>query len=120
MSRTNTSVVLYRLSFQCLSMSLCFWMCCKSQLLSYASLHRSVIMSTSSLQQVVNDGLTCSICEARYNMIDRQPKILKCAHTFCMQCIEKLIGNVDPRQLCLKDVIDHDTDIDSIPNNFTV
>jgi hypothetical protein len=38
-----------------------------------------------------DNHLKCSICKQLLN----QPKFLSCTHSFCLQCIEKLIENKD-------------------------
>ncbi|XP_033106663.1 tripartite motif-containing protein 2-like [Anneissia japonica] len=47
-------------------------------------------MSLSKVLQFVDDkDLECAICLSRFD----QPKILKCMHTFCQQCIQKWMEN---------------------------
>ena len=39
----------------------------------------------------LQDSLSCDVCYERYNSANRQPKILRCQHTFCNSCISVLM-----------------------------
>ena len=44
----------------------------------------------------VNDYLTCSICMEEY----KEPKVLACLHTYCKECLVKLVKNKGPVICC--------------------
>jgi len=39
-----------------------------------------------------NDHFNCSICDERYDEHDQRPMIIRCGHTFCNECISKLVN----------------------------
>ena len=61
---------------------------------------------------------TCPICLETYNETNRLPKILPCAHTFCLECVLAF----DP-SLCPNDRQPFNggrANITALPNNFTI
>jgi hypothetical protein len=42
---------------------------------------------------MMDELLTCSICEERYDENDHLPKFLACFHTFCVECMGKIYDN---------------------------
>ena len=36
----------------------------------------------------VEDLMTCGVCLCEYDEVDRKPKFLPCAHTFCLLCLK--------------------------------
>lgn len=79
-------------------------------------------MATSYFQQESDDLSSCTICFEVYDRTVRKPKILPCAHTFCLPCliavVEKLVVKMDlPCPVCqtvLKLSPEHPI---SLPNN---
>ena len=64
----------------------------------------------------MNFILTCESCEEKFNEEDRQPVILPdCGHTFCEQCVAKLISQdpsvatmICPNEACRRQISNTD------------
>ena len=41
----------------------------------------------SAAPEKVNEQLTCAVCMEQF----KEPKVLPCLHTYCKQCLEKLV-----------------------------
>lgn len=44
-----------------------------------------------SFRMNIQDALACTICFENYNTGTRQPHLLKCFHTFCQECLQRLV-----------------------------
>ena len=47
--------------------------------------------SLKDKERQLNKELECPVCLDTF----KQPKLLGCTHTFCMECLEKLVKEVD-------------------------
>lgn len=46
------------------------------------------------------EELNCPICQEKYNGNQRNPRILKCGHTFCTECLRAIIEESEELPLC--------------------
>ncbi|XP_038054606.1 E3 ubiquitin-protein ligase TRIM71-like [Patiria miniata] len=73
----------------------------------------------SVLEKISVDHLECSICTNRF----RQPKLLDCLHSFCLQCLQELRQSQDPRgtkltcPLCRCETTLKGSGVADLPNN---
>ncbi|XP_038053706.1 E3 ubiquitin-protein ligase TRIM56-like [Patiria miniata] len=80
----------------------------------------SNVTAQSVLEKISVDHLECSICTNRF----RQPKLLDCLHTFCLQCLQELRQSQDPSgtkltcPLCRRDTMLKGSEVADLPNNF--
>ncbi|XP_038058800.1 tripartite motif-containing protein 10-like [Patiria miniata] len=76
----------------------------------------------SVLGKISQDHLECSICSCRY----KQPKVLDCLHSFCLNCLQELIEWQGPDStkltcpLCRRDTKLKGNDVTALPTNFTL
>ncbi|XP_038054623.1 E3 ubiquitin-protein ligase TRIM71-like [Patiria miniata] len=74
----------------------------------------------SVLEKISVDHLECSICTNRF----RQPKLLDCLHSFCLQCLQELRQSQDPSgtklicPLCRRETMLKGSGVADLPNNF--
>ncbi|XP_038054674.1 E3 ubiquitin-protein ligase TRIM56-like [Patiria miniata] len=74
----------------------------------------------SVLEKICVDHLECYICTNRF----RQPKLLDCLHSFCLQCLQELIQSQDPSgtklicPLCRRETMLKGSGVADLPNNF--
>ncbi|XP_038053717.1 protein PML-like [Patiria miniata] len=74
----------------------------------------------SVLEKISVDHLECSICTNRF----RQPKLLDCLHSFCLQCLQELRQSQDPSgtkltcPLCRRETVLKGSGVADLPNNF--
>ncbi|XP_038054645.1 E3 ubiquitin-protein ligase TRIM71-like [Patiria miniata] len=74
----------------------------------------------SVLEKISVDHLECSICTNRF----RQPKLLDCLHSFCLQCLQELRQSQDPSgtkltcPLCRCETTLKGSGVADLPNNF--
>ncbi|XP_038053690.1 protein PML-like [Patiria miniata] len=74
----------------------------------------------SVLEKISVDHLQCSICTNRF----RQPKLLDCLHSFCLQCLQELRQRQDPSgtkltcPLCRCETMLKGSGVADLPNNF--
>ncbi|XP_038054680.1 E3 ubiquitin-protein ligase TRIM71-like [Patiria miniata] len=72
------------------------------------------------LEKISVDHLECSICTNRF----RQPKLLDCLHSFCLQCLQELRQSQDPSgtkltcPLCRHETMLKGSGVADLPNNF--
>ncbi|XP_038053728.1 E3 ubiquitin-protein ligase TRIM56-like [Patiria miniata] len=72
------------------------------------------------LEKISVDHLECSICTNRF----RQPKLLDCLHSFCLQCLQELRQSQDPSgtkltcPLCRHETMLIGSGVADLPNNF--
>ncbi|XP_038053716.1 E3 ubiquitin-protein ligase TRIM71-like [Patiria miniata] len=75
----------------------------------------------SVLEKISVDHLECSICTNRF----RQPKLLDCLHSFCLQCLQELRQSQDPSgtkltcPLCRRETMLKGSGVADLPNNFS-
>ena len=62
-------------------------------------------------------SLLCDICLEKYGDNERSPKILSCGHTFCSECIKKLLNINKNKIICPIDREIYKTSFDKIPLN---
>ncbi|XP_071804815.1 uncharacterized protein [Asterias amurensis] len=79
----------------------------------------SNITVQSVLAEISRDHLECPICSGRFT----QPKLLKCFHSFCLECLQKLRQNSpSPRKLscpvCRKQTLLQQNGIDGLTTDF--
>ncbi|XP_038053680.1 E3 ubiquitin-protein ligase TRIM71-like [Patiria miniata] len=80
----------------------------------------SSVTAQSDLEKVSVDHLECSICTNRF----RQPKLLDCLHSFCLQCLHDLRQSQDPSgtkltcPLCTHETMLKGSGVADLPNNF--
>ncbi|XP_038053695.1 E3 ubiquitin-protein ligase TRIM71-like [Patiria miniata] len=80
----------------------------------------SNVTAQSVLEKISVDHLECSICTNRF----RQPKLLDCLHSFCLQCLHDLIQSQDPSgtkltcPLCRRETMLKGSGVADLPNNF--
>ncbi|XP_038054682.1 E3 ubiquitin-protein ligase TRIM56-like [Patiria miniata] len=73
----------------------------------------------SVLEKISVDHLECSICTNRF----RQPKLLDCLHSFCLQCLHELRQSQDPSgtkltcPLCRHETMLKGSGVADLPNN---
>ena len=60
----------------------------------YAIATKCIKMATESLAAGVDKELTCAICLCRYS----NPKVLPCLHSYCRECLERLVKKARPDQ----------------------
>ncbi|XP_038054666.1 E3 ubiquitin-protein ligase TRIM71-like [Patiria miniata] len=74
----------------------------------------------SVLEKISVHHLECSICTNRF----RQPKLLDCLHSFCLQCLQELRKSQDPSgtkltcPLCRRKTMLKGPGVADLPNNF--
>ncbi|XP_070556577.1 tripartite motif-containing protein 2-like [Ptychodera flava] len=70
------------------------------------------------LDEIGEDFLTCPICLEQY----KNPKILPCYHTFCQQCLEKLVEKTGSLNCpsCQKSVQLPEDRVAGLHNNFNI
>ncbi|XP_038054658.1 E3 ubiquitin-protein ligase TRIM71-like [Patiria miniata] len=80
----------------------------------------SSVTAQSVLEKISVDHLECSICTNRF----RQPKLLDCLHSFCLQCLQELRQSQDPSgtkltcPLCRCETMLKGSGVADLPNNF--
>ncbi|XP_038053729.1 tripartite motif-containing protein 42-like [Patiria miniata] len=80
----------------------------------------SSVTAQSVLEKISVDHLECSICTNRF----RQPKLLDCLHSFCLQCLQELRQSQDPSAtkltcpLCRCETMLKGSGVADLPNNF--
>ncbi|XP_038053708.1 E3 ubiquitin-protein ligase TRIM71-like, partial [Patiria miniata] len=80
----------------------------------------SNVTAQSVLEKISVDHLECSICTNRF----RQPKLLDCLHSFCLQCLQELRQSQDPSgtkltcPLCRCETMLKGSGVADLPNNF--
>ncbi|XP_038053713.1 E3 ubiquitin-protein ligase TRIM71-like [Patiria miniata] len=80
----------------------------------------SSVTAQSVLEKISVDHLECSICTNRF----RQPKLLDCLHSFCLQCLQELRHSQDPSgtkltcPLCRRETMLEGSGVADLPNNF--
>ncbi|XP_038054661.1 E3 ubiquitin-protein ligase TRIM71-like [Patiria miniata] len=80
----------------------------------------SSVTAQSVLEKISVDHLECSICTNRF----RQPKLLDCLHSFCLQCLQELRQSQDPSgtkltcPLCRHETMLKGSGVADLPNNF--
>ena len=42
-------------------------------------------------EEMMENAVSCNICYEIYNDDDLQPRVLNCLHTYCEQCLRKLL-----------------------------
>ncbi|XP_038053681.1 E3 ubiquitin-protein ligase TRIM71-like, partial [Patiria miniata] len=78
------------------------------------------VTAQSVLEKISVDHLECSICTNRF----RQPKLLDCLHSFCLQCLHDLRQSQDPSgtkltcPLCRRETMLKGSGVADLPNNF--
>ena len=60
----------------------------------------------------------CEICMQSFDSLERIPMNLKCGHSFCKECISKLINDNLPCALCKKKI--EYKSISEVPVSFTI
>ncbi|XP_071804393.1 uncharacterized protein [Asterias amurensis] len=79
----------------------------------------SNITVQSVLAEISQDHLECPICSARF----KQPKLLECSHSFCLECLQQLRQN-SPRTtrlscpVCRKETLLKENGIDGLKTDF--
>ena len=76
-----------------------------------------------SLQNEMEDELTCIVCMEQYNNSERRPKLLLCGHTFCRACTmqyadQHLHRTLFQCPLCKKNITIGPDGVDGLPNNL--
>ncbi|XP_038053719.1 E3 ubiquitin-protein ligase TRIM56-like [Patiria miniata] len=80
----------------------------------------SNVTAQSVLKMISVDHLECSICTNRF----RQPKLLDCLHSFCLECLQELRQSQDPSgtkltcPLCRRETMLKGSGVADLPNNF--
>ncbi|XP_038054654.1 E3 ubiquitin-protein ligase TRIM56-like [Patiria miniata] len=80
----------------------------------------SSVTAQSVLEKISVDHLECSICTNRF----RQPKLLDCLHSFCLQCLQDLRQSQDLSgtkltcPLCRRETMLKGSGVADLPNNF--
>ena len=71
--------------------------------------------SSEQQKQLIDDLISCAICFDHYE----DPRILPCAHTFCLKCIRKVVADNHGRFQCpMRDGTEiEENRIDSLPIN---
>lgn len=77
-----------------------------------------LISMASDFSALVENVITCAVCLRHYD----EPRMLPCAHTFCLQCIHDMVSHDDDLLECPK--LDgtkvHGGEIDRLPSNQVV
>ena len=72
----------------------------------------------------LDEDTTCTICMETFDLVDRQPKLLPCNHTFCCHCILKLVDNAFSDTfkcpLCNSSMCRQQNRTSNLPNNLAV
>ncbi|XP_071804769.1 uncharacterized protein [Asterias amurensis] len=81
----------------------------------------SNITTQSVLEQISQDHLECPICSGRF----KQPKLLECSHSFCLECLQQLRKNSPsttrlPCPVCTQETLINENGIDDLKTNLTV
>ncbi|XP_071804797.1 uncharacterized protein [Asterias amurensis] len=81
----------------------------------------SNITTQSVLEQISQDHLECPICSGRF----KQPKLLECSHSFCLECLQQLRKNSPsttrlPCPVCTQETLINKNGIDDLKTNLTV
>lgn len=76
--------------------------------------------ATSSTEVIedIYEQLVCAICLERFN----DPRFLNCLHTFCSQCIHKIINQQPSEHIvcptCREETVIPDYGVDALKSNF--
>ena len=68
-------------------------------------------------------NLKCSICQERYNISTKLPRLLICNHSFCSECIKNLKKHENNFLICPKDEITtkfKNSGVEEFPLNFDI
>ncbi|XP_071803851.1 uncharacterized protein [Asterias amurensis] len=79
----------------------------------------SNITTQSVLAEISQDHLECPICSGRF----KQPKLLECSHSFCLECLQKLRQNSPSTTrlscpVCRKETLLKENGIDGLKTDF--
>ena len=79
----------------------------------------SNITVQSVLAEISQDHLECPICSGRF----KQPKLLECSHSFCLECLQQLRQNSQSTTslscpVCRKETLLKETGIDGLKTDF--
>ncbi|XP_071803855.1 uncharacterized protein [Asterias amurensis] len=81
----------------------------------------SNITAQSMLEEISQDHLECPICSERF----KQPKLLECSHSFCLECLQQLRQNSPSTTklscpVCRQETLINENGIDGLKTNLTV
>ncbi|XP_071804727.1 uncharacterized protein [Asterias amurensis] len=81
----------------------------------------SNITAQSVLAEISQDHLECPICSGRF----KQPKLLECSHSFCLECLQQLRQNSPSTTrlscpVCRQETLINENGIDDLKTNLTV
>ncbi|XP_071803854.1 uncharacterized protein [Asterias amurensis] len=81
----------------------------------------SNITVQSVLTKISQDHLECPICSGRF----KQPKLLECSHSFCLECLQQLRQNSPSTTrlscpVCRQETLLNENGIDELKTNLTV
>ncbi|XP_071804521.1 uncharacterized protein [Asterias amurensis] len=79
----------------------------------------SNITTQSVLAEISQDHLECPICSGRF----KQPKLLECSHSFCLECLQQLRQNSPSTTrlscpVCRQETLINGNGIDDLKTNF--
>ncbi|XP_071804580.1 uncharacterized protein [Asterias amurensis] len=79
----------------------------------------SNITTQSVLAEISQDHLECPICSGRF----KQPKLLECSHSFCLECLQQLRQNSPSTTrlscpVCRQETLINENGIDGLKTNF--